>query len=198
MDNRFRCGGHVNHLTTAPALPEGWHKAGPGLWRHENGEESRINPSSLFTNTNFGALRSAEGGGDGRAAGIAVGAGAIAPGMGASAANSSCSHPPVEQASATGYAPAPQERGCMVDDMLRCQVIWSEGRGGVGSLGPKKSGRPSQLARGHFSVIDPRLRLYRFTFFTEVDLGRSAKPCSSTALLLRWAGRGVHAHVLSG
>jgi len=27
-------------------LPEGWYKARPGVWRHENGYESRINPSS--------------------------------------------------------------------------------------------------------------------------------------------------------
>ena len=29
-------------------------------------------------------------------------------------------------------------------------------------MGQKKIGRPSQLARVHFSVIDPRLRLIRF------------------------------------
>jgi hypothetical protein len=39
--------GNINRLTTAPALPAGWSKVGPGLWRHENGEESRINPASL-------------------------------------------------------------------------------------------------------------------------------------------------------
>ena len=50
----------INRLTTAPALPVGWAKVGPGLWKHENGEESRINPSSLTTNTNFGALTSQE------------------------------------------------------------------------------------------------------------------------------------------
>ena len=67
------------------------------------------------------------------------------------------------------------ELGLKVSDEVAAVVEprWSRG-GGMGSLGQKKSGRPSQLARGHFSVIDPRLRLYRFTFFTEVDLGRSA------------------------
>ena len=39
----------LNKLTTQPALPEGWHKIGPGLWKHDNGEESRTNPSSMFT-----------------------------------------------------------------------------------------------------------------------------------------------------
>ena len=39
--------GNINRLTTAPALPAGWSKVGPGLWRHEDGEESRINPASL-------------------------------------------------------------------------------------------------------------------------------------------------------
>ena len=111
MENKFRSNAHVNRLTTAPALPEGWHKVGPGLWRHENGEESRINPSSLITNTNFGVLRSAEGGGTGQA-NVAAGAGAVASGMGESAVNSSFAHLPVEQPPApppsTGYAPAPQ------------------------------------------------------------------------------------------
>ena len=43
--------GNINRLTTAPALPAGWSKVGPGLWRHENGEESRINPASLSRET---------------------------------------------------------------------------------------------------------------------------------------------------
>ena len=51
--------GDINRLTTAPALPAGWAKVGPGLWRHENGEESRINPASLTTNNNFKMLVSA-------------------------------------------------------------------------------------------------------------------------------------------
>ena len=41
--------GNINRLTTAPALPAGWSKVGPGLWRHENGEESRINPASMMS-----------------------------------------------------------------------------------------------------------------------------------------------------
>eukprot|EP00316_Scyphosphaera_apsteinii_P017818 CAMPEP_0119311142 /NCGR_PEP_ID=MMETSP1333-20130426/21899_1 /TAXON_ID=418940 /ORGANISM="Scyphosphaera apsteinii, Strain RCC1455" /LENGTH=192 /DNA_ID=CAMNT_0007315461 /DNA_START=109 /DNA_END=684 /DNA_ORIENTATION=- len=55
-----RAGNNINRLTTAPALPAGWHKAGPGLWKHENGEESRINPASLMTNTNFAMLQTAD------------------------------------------------------------------------------------------------------------------------------------------
>ena len=46
-------GPDINRLTTAPVLPDGWSKVGKGLWRHENGEESRVNPSALFTNSNF-------------------------------------------------------------------------------------------------------------------------------------------------
>jgi len=59
----FRVGGEanrLNRLTAAPVLPEGWHKIAPGLWRHDNGEESRINPSSMFTNNNFASLKSAD------------------------------------------------------------------------------------------------------------------------------------------
>ena len=40
-------GPDINRLTTAPVLPDGWSKVGKGLWRHENGEESRVNPSAL-------------------------------------------------------------------------------------------------------------------------------------------------------
>ena len=47
---------NIGRLTSAPALPAGWHKEGPGLWKHENGEESRINPASLQTNNNFSML----------------------------------------------------------------------------------------------------------------------------------------------
>ena len=50
-------GNRLNKLTGAPVLPEGWHKVGAGLWRHDNGEESRINPSSMFTNSNFSSLK---------------------------------------------------------------------------------------------------------------------------------------------
>ena len=53
-------GNRLNKLTGAPVLPEGWHKVSAGLWRHDNGEESRINPSSMFTNSNFSSLKSAE------------------------------------------------------------------------------------------------------------------------------------------
>ena len=42
--------GNINRLTTAPALPAGWSKVGPGLWMHEDGEELHINPASLTTN----------------------------------------------------------------------------------------------------------------------------------------------------
>ena len=37
--------------------------------------------------------------------------------------------------------------------------------GGTGSLGSKKSGRPSQLARGHFSVLGSRLRFFSICSF---------------------------------
>ena len=50
----------INKLTKDPVLPAGWHKVEKGLWRHDNGEESRINPSSMFTNNNFAALKSAD------------------------------------------------------------------------------------------------------------------------------------------
>lgn len=50
----------LNKLTSAAVLPEGWHKVSPGLWRHDNGEESRVNPSALFTNNNFNVLHSAD------------------------------------------------------------------------------------------------------------------------------------------
>jgi hypothetical protein len=53
-------GNALNRLTAAAVLPEGWHKISPGLWRHDNGEESRINPSSLFTNSKFASLKSEE------------------------------------------------------------------------------------------------------------------------------------------
>ena len=48
--------------------------------------------------------------------------------------------------------------------------------GVTGSLGSKKSGRPSQSCRVYFSVIEPRLRLFRFAVFTEVDLVPYAPP----------------------
>ena len=60
MDNPFSAGNRLNMLTKAPALPQGWHKVEKGLWRHDNGEESRINPSSMFTNNNFASLKSAD------------------------------------------------------------------------------------------------------------------------------------------
>jgi len=53
-------GTNIRALTTAPALPKGWHKVDKGLWRHDNGEESRINPSSMFTNNTFDVLKSAD------------------------------------------------------------------------------------------------------------------------------------------
>jgi hypothetical protein len=37
----------INKLTASAVLPKGWSKVSPGLWRHDNGEESRINPSSM-------------------------------------------------------------------------------------------------------------------------------------------------------
>ena len=42
--------------------------------------------------------------------------------------------------------------------------------GVTGSLGSKKTATPSQLARGHFSVLGSRLRFSRFAVLTEVDL----------------------------
>ena len=51
---------------------------------------------------------------------------------------------------------------------------WIEGV--TGSSSQKKSGRPSQSCRVYFSVIEPRLRLFRFAVFTEVDLVPYAPP----------------------
>jgi hypothetical protein len=58
--NYYSSVNRLNKLTRDPVLPAGWHKAGPGLWRHDNGEESRINPSSMITNSNFASLKSAD------------------------------------------------------------------------------------------------------------------------------------------
>lgn len=61
MPSGYGTGSNISRLTSAPALPAGWQKVGPGLWKHENGEESRINPASLETNNNFGMLVSESG-----------------------------------------------------------------------------------------------------------------------------------------
>ena len=50
----------LNKLTQQAVLPEGWHKVGPGLWRHDNGEESKVNPAAMFTNSNFSSLKVAD------------------------------------------------------------------------------------------------------------------------------------------
>ena len=46
----------------------------------------------------------------------------------------------------------------------------------TGSSSQKKSDRPSQSCRVYFSVIEHRLRLFRFAVFTEVDLVPYAPP----------------------
>ena len=55
--------------------------------------------------------------------------------------------------------------------------------GGMGSLSQKKTVRPSQLERVHFSVIDTRLRLYRFIVLTEGYLGRCARKMYNQRIL---------------
>ena len=55
--------------------------------------------------------------------------------------------------------------------------------GGVGSSSQNKSDGPSQSCRVYFSVIEPRLRLFRFAVFTEVDLVPSALPALANVAL---------------
>ena len=53
----------------------------------------------------------------------------------------------------------------------------------MGSSSQNKSDGPSQSCRVYFSVIEPRLRLFRFAVFTEVDLVPSALPALANVAL---------------